>query len=183
MEIFTGLKDTPIPTILLVAGVFIQTYSIVTQISGKIKVSSKRQNISIAIGIVLLLFGISLYLFPTIGGGFGVTSPPTVMGVTIRESLEEGELVYYQEINFYDEDGNTNVVEWDLVDLSDPSQRQYIQLQNGVINDLPAVQKIRSSVTETWYCDGYVYVATLEVSLVDSDGNRSEPVRYIIECR
>jgi len=183
MEFLTGLKDTPIPMILIVAGFFFLVFSFGNQISGKIKMSGKRKNTFIAIGIVLLFFGISLYLFPIIGDSLGVTSPPTILGVTIRESHEGGKLVYYQEVNFYDEDGNTNAVEWDLVDLSDPSQRQYIQLQKGVINDMPKVQKIRSTTTRTWYCEGHVYVATLEVSLVDSDGNRSEPIRFTIDCK
>lgn len=145
--------------------------------------SIKRKNTPIAIGILLLLFGISLYLFLTMGDSSGVTNPPTILGVTIRESRDEGELVIYQEINFYDDDGNTDFVKWDLVDLSDPSQRQYIQIQDGVVNDLPEVQKIRSTTKGTWYCEGRIYVATLEVSLSDRNGNRSEPVRYTIKCK
>lgn len=142
----------------------------------------KRKKVFIALGCILLLFVVSLYLHPTLVKNFGKTSPPTIMGVVIRKSLEDGELVISQEINFYDEDGNTNLVEWELVDLSDPSQRQYIQLQNGVIDDLPAVQKIRSTAIGIWRCVGRTYVATIEVSLLDRDGNRSEPVRYTIEC-
>jgi hypothetical protein len=142
----------------------------------------KRQKIIITLGGILLLFGVSLYLLPTLFANFGKTSPPTIMGVVIRKSVEEGELVISQEINFYDEDGNTNLVEWELVDLSDPSQRQYIRLQNGAIDDLPALQKIRSTVKKSWRCEGRTYVATIEVTLLDRDGNRSEPVRYTIEC-
>ena len=183
MEILTALKDTSIPTILVIAGIFFLTLAIMTQFGWKIKVSSKQQKISVVIGIVLLVFGISLYLFPTMGASFGAKSPPIILGVTIRESREEGELVIYQEINFYDDDGNTNLVEWELVDLSDPSQRQYIQDQNGTINDLPEIQKIRSTAIRAWFCEGRVYVATLEVSLSDRDGNRSEPVRYTIKCK
>ena len=182
MEILTLLKDTPIPIILVIGGIFFLFLSIVNQAGGKIKVSGKRQNTSIAIGIVLFLIGISLYLLPTVGNSLGLTSPPTILGVTIRESRVEGELVIRQEINYYDDDGNTDFVDWELVDLSDPSQRQYIQIQDGVVNDLPEVQKIRSTTTGTWYCEGRVYVAILEVSLSDRDGNRSKPVRYRIEC-
>lgn len=183
MEVLTVLKDTPIPTILIAAGILFLVLSTMTHLGGKIELSGKQQKVSIAIGIVLLFSGSGLYLLPTMGEDPGVTSPPTILGVTIRESREEGELIIYERINFYDENGNTNVVERDLVDLSDPSQRQFIQIQNGVINDLPEIQKIRSSTTSTWYCEGRVYVATIEVSLLDKDGNRSEPVRYTIECK
>jgi hypothetical protein len=183
MKILNVLKDTPIPTILVVAGLLFLVLSFMTKDGWKIKAPGKQQKVSIAIGAVLLFFGISLFLFPTMADNLGLNNPPTIMGVTIRESHEGGELVYYQEINFYDDDGNTNTVEWDLVDLSDPAQRQYIHLQNGVINDLPEIQKIRSTTTGTWYCEGRIYVATLEVSLLDRDGNRSESVRYTIDCK
>jgi hypothetical protein len=182
MEILSALKDSPVPTILVVAGIFFLTLAIATQLGWKIKVSSQQQKVSVVIGALLLFFGISLYLFPTLADSFGAKSPPVILGVTIRESHEEGELVIYQEINFYDDDGNTNRVEWDLIDLSDPSQSPYIQTQNEVINDLPEIQKIRSTATRAWYCEGRVYNATLEVSLSDSDGNRSKPVRYTIKC-
>ena len=183
MEILTVLKYTLLPTVLVAAGIIFLILALRAQTGGKTRIFSKRQYISMAIGIVLLLFGISSFLSFAARNSSGLNSPPTILGVTIRESHEGGELVYYQEVNFYDEDGNTNVVERNLVDLSDPAQRQYIQIQNGVINDVPEVQKIRSTTTEPWYCDGRVYVATLEVSLLDKDGNRSERIRYTIDCK
>jgi hypothetical protein len=115
--------------------------------------------------------------------GFTGSNPPTILGVTVRADQEASGLVYHQEINFFDEDGNTNQVERELVDLSDPSQRPFIQIQNGTVDALPEVQNIRATVTQTWRCEGHIYVATLEVSLVDSQGNRSEPVRYRIDCK
>jgi len=182
VEILTVLKDTPIPTILVVGGIFFLALSIVTQIGGKIKVSRKRQNTSIAIGAVLLVIGIALYLIPAPGNGPGASDAPTILGVTIRQTHEGDQLVIYQEVNFYDEDGNTNAVEWELIDLSDPSQREYIDIHNGVVDAPPELQKIRAQVTGTWYCEGHSYVATLAVTLVDLEGNRSEPVRYTVDC-
>jgi hypothetical protein len=177
------LIDSPIPMLLVLTGIFFLFLPTATQIIWKIKLPGRQQKTSSAIATGLLLFGLSLYLISALGDNLGATSPPTIMGVTIRENHESEELVYYQEINFYDEDGNTNMVERELVDLSDPSQRQYVQIQNGVVDDLPQIQKIRSTTTETWYCEGHIYVATVEVSLVDRDGNRSEPVRYTIDCK
>jgi hypothetical protein len=183
MKILTVLKNMLIPAILVAAGIIFLTLAMRARSGGNNQAPGRRQYISIAIGIVLLLFGISLFLFLTARDSPGAAGPPTILGVTIKASHEGGELVYYQEVNFYDEDGNTNAIERNLVDLSDPSQRPYIQIQNGVINDVPEVQMIRSSTTETWHCYGRVYVATLEVSLVDEDGNRSKPVRYTIDCK
>jgi hypothetical protein len=182
MEILTTLKDSPIPTILVVAGFFFLALALMNQIGWKIKMSGQQQKVSLILGSVLLLLGLSLYLLPGMGNRFGAKSPPTILGVTIREGQEEGEPVIYQEINFYDDDGNTNRVEWELIDLSDPAQSQYIPTQNDVVNALPEIQKIRATVTRTWFCEGRVYDATLEVSLLDKDDNRSESVRYSIRC-
>jgi hypothetical protein len=183
MGILTVLKNSPIPIILVLTGIVFLFLPSATQNVWKIKLPDRQQKISIAVGIGLLFLGLSMYLIPAIGDSLGANRPPTIMGVIIRASHEAGELVYYQEINFYDGNGNTNIVERELVDLSDPSQRQFIQIQNGVIDDLPQIQKIRSTTTETWHCEGRVYVATVKVSLLDKDGNRSKPVRYSIDCK
>ncbi len=183
MRTLTALRDTPVPLILIAAGLFLLAFSLGPLLRERIKIPSKRQNTSIGAGLLLLLLGISLYLLPALASALLRTDPPVIMGVTIREDHAGEELVYQQEINFYDEDGNTNIVERELIDLSDPSQQQYIKLENEVIDDLPAIQRIRSTATSTWHCEGHTYVATVQATLVDSDGNRSEPVRYRIECK
>jgi hypothetical protein len=183
MEILSVLKNSPIPIILVLTGIVFLFLPSAAQNVWKIKLPGRQQKTSIAVGLGLLFLGLSIYLIPAVGASLGANNPPTIMGVTIRASREAGELVYYQEINFYDEDGNTNIVERKLVDLSDQSQRQYIQIQDGVVDDSPQIQKIRSATTETWHCEGRIYVATLEVSLLDKDGNRSKPVRYSIDCK
>jgi hypothetical protein len=133
-----------------------------------------------------LVFVVSLFLLPAgMAGmtGFSRSNPPTILGVTIRADQAASGLVYHQEINFYDEDGDTRQVERELVDLSDPSQRPFIPVQNGPVDAPPEVQKIRATLSETWRCEGHIYLATIEATLVDSRGNRSEPVRYRIDCK
>jgi len=183
MEILTVLKDTPIPTLLVAGGLVFLILAIVSQAGGKFKVASKRQNISIVIGIVLLLFGVVLYLIPTMKPDSQKNNIPTITGVAMREDIENGELVIRQEINFFDKDGNTNYVEWELVNLSDPSQRQYIQIKNGEVNALLEEQINGTYTIGAWNCRGHVYVATLDVYLLDKSGGRSEPYRYTIECK
>lgn len=171
-----------IPLILLLVGILLLVLPRLVRDIGKISLTGKQSLAAVVTGILLLLFGLSLFLSPSISGGFGASSAPIVLGVTIRHNQEARGTAIYERINFYDEDGDTNLVERELVDLSDPSQRQFIQILNSEVNDPPEVQKIRSSVTSTWYCDGHVYVATIAVTLVDKDGNRSNPVRYTLDC-
>lgn len=180
------MNTTPIPILLLLAGIFFLVLPFLPRVSGKFKVSGRQRILFLGIGFLLLVFGASLFFLPgNVGGITGLTSsnPPTILGVTIRADQEGGGLVYHQEINFFDEDGNTDLVERELVDLTDPSQRQFIQVQNGPVVAPTEVQKIRATVTEIWRCEGHIYVATIEVSLLDRDGNRSEPVRYRIDCK
>lgn len=183
MQILTALKNTPLPIVLIAAGLYFLVFSLGPLIRGGIQDPGKRQNASIATGLILLLLGISLYLLPALAGALFRTDPPVILGVIIRENHEGSELVYQQEVNFYDEDGNTNLLERELIDISDPSQGEYIDVENVSIEAQPAIQKIRSTATDTWHCGGHIYVATVQVTLVDQDGNRSEPVRYRIECK
>ena len=183
MEFLAVVKDTPIPTVLVVGGLIFLVLAVVTQVGGKIKVASKRQNLSIVIGIILLLLGIGLYLVPNAKTNLQNGNAPTITGVTIRESNENGELVIRQDINFIDKDGDTNYVKWELANLSDPSQNKYIQITNGTVSALLDEQKTGSHTTGTWHCQGRIYVATLVVYLLDRNGNISEPYRYTIECR
>ncbi len=183
MEILTILKDTPIPTIFVLGGLTFLVLSIVNQVGGKIKVARKRQNISIVIGAVLLLLGLALYLIPTIKLNSQVGDIPSITGVTMRESIQDDELVILQEINFVDEDGNTNYIEWELINLSDPSQRQYINIVNSTVNAPRDEQRNGSYATGTWHCYGHTYVATLEVSVFDENGNKSEPYQYDVICK
>ena len=183
MEILAILKDTPIPTLLVLGGIALLILSIVTQIGGKVQVSTNRQSASAVLGFILLLLGVGLYLLPTVEPASEGTKTPVISGVTLREGKEKGQLVITQEIHFSDEDGNTNYVEWNLVNLSDPDQRQYINIVNGNVNAPLDEQKAGTYTIGTWYCEGHQYVATLDVSLMDRDGNRSEPYRYTLECK
>jgi hypothetical protein len=174
--------NSPIPTIILLTGIFFLAFPIATQMGRKITIAGRRRIVFIGIGIFLVLLGISLYWFPS-GGRSSTINSPTILGVTVRASQGAGGLVYLTEIDFFDEDGNTDRAEWELVDLSDASMRQYVQLQNEPVEALPEVQKIRATLIQPWRCEDRIYVATLEVSLLDADGNRSKPVRYSIDCK
>lgn len=61
---FVALKDTPIPTILVVAGIVFLILSIADHLAGKIVVSPDRKRLAAAIGTVLIVLGITLYIIP-----------------------------------------------------------------------------------------------------------------------
>lgn len=183
MNILRFLRDSHIPIILVLAGIVSLTLPFLPLTARKIKASGRRLFLFIGVGVLLIVVGISPYLLPTTGNRSSANNAPTILGVTIRTNHDAGELVYSQEVNFFDEDGNTVRIERELLDLSDPSQRPYIQIQNGPVDAPPEVQRIRATASDVWHCQGHVYMATIAVSLVDADGNRSAPVRYTIDCK
>lgn len=70
-ELIRAIKDTPIPTILIVCGVAFLFLSIAGGIAGKIQVPPERQPRAMALGIVLLVLGIGISLVPLTPRGTG----------------------------------------------------------------------------------------------------------------
>jgi hypothetical protein len=64
-EILSALRDTPIPTILVVSGVLFLLLSVADQFAGKISINPARQRLAVVIGSVLIVLGISLYILPS----------------------------------------------------------------------------------------------------------------------
>lgn len=65
-EILVALKDTPIPTILVIGGLVFLFLSMNGQFSTKAKIPPHRQRFSAILGIILLLSGIFLYVIPAL---------------------------------------------------------------------------------------------------------------------
>lgn len=64
-DIFSTLKDTPIPTILVVSGILFLLLSVANQFAGKISIDPARQRLAVVIGSILITLGIGLYILPT----------------------------------------------------------------------------------------------------------------------
>ncbi|MGY6277551.1 hypothetical protein [Methylomonas sp. MgM2] len=60
IEIISALQKTPLPTILIFAGIFFLILSVSGDIAGKIRVPLERQKLAGIIGFCLLLIGVSL---------------------------------------------------------------------------------------------------------------------------
>ncbi len=63
-DFFVALKDTPIPTILVVAGIVFLLLSIAGQLAGRINVPPERQRQAAIIGGLLLVVGVVLHVAP-----------------------------------------------------------------------------------------------------------------------
>jgi hypothetical protein len=72
-SVMAALKDTPIPTILVIAGIVFLLLSIAGQLAGRIAVAPERQRWAAVIGGMLLAAGVVLYVVPQLK----LTSPGT----------------------------------------------------------------------------------------------------------
>jgi hypothetical protein len=76
----TALKDTPIPTILVVAGIAFLLLAMAGQLAGRIVVAPERQRWAAVIGGGLLAISVALHIVPqarvTSPGTEGISKPP-----------------------------------------------------------------------------------------------------------
>ncbi len=63
-SILTALKDTPIPTILVIAGILFLLLSIAGQLAGRIAVPPERQRQAAIMGCLLVLVGVAVHVVP-----------------------------------------------------------------------------------------------------------------------
>src|SRR5919109_728282 len=63
-SVLDALKNTPIPTILVVAGIAFLLLSIAGQLAGRITVPPERQRQATIIGCLLVVVGIALHVVP-----------------------------------------------------------------------------------------------------------------------
>ncbi len=99
-DIITALKDTPIPTILVVGGIVFLFLAIVGQFVGQIHVPPERQKWAGIVGALLLFAGIALYVAPV---SPLVPTPTIVPGVTPGTSTPTASLVVPTEAPMYDD--------------------------------------------------------------------------------
>jgi hypothetical protein len=65
-SVIAALKDTPVPTILVVAGIVFLLLSIAGQLAGRIAVPPERQRQAAMIGGLLVVVGIALHVAPSL---------------------------------------------------------------------------------------------------------------------
>ncbi|MBW4469258.1 MAG: hypothetical protein KME45_03240 [Stenomitos rutilans HA7619-LM2] len=76
-DIINALKDTPIPTLLVLAGLFFLILSFVSKLGGVIEVQPNQKRLTIPLGLILLILGLVLNSTPTRSpSGIPVTQLP-----------------------------------------------------------------------------------------------------------
>ena len=64
IQVITALKDTPVPTILIICGVLFLLLAVASKFAGRIEVPPARQKWAGLIGVFLLISGLVLYIVP-----------------------------------------------------------------------------------------------------------------------
>lgn len=103
---------------------------------------------------------------------------PILNNVYVSEDESSGRLVLNQFIDFVDDDGDVNAVEFEVVS----SDLGTIEGSYGPIDTPATEQQSGTTALVPWDCGGEVYTATLSATLLDSMGNRSNSIEYPITC-
>jgi hypothetical protein len=109
--------------------------------------------------------------------GISGSNVPVIQSVQLREDTSSGKLVIYQDIYFYDEDGDANYIDYSLV--SGPPDTYII---DGPIEIESQKQKSGTAMIGTWKCGDAEYRITLRVMILDEIGNQSNTVEYTMFC-
>ncbi len=111
-EIIDALKNTPIPTILIFAGLFFILLAFVSKVGGVIEVQPAQQKWSAPIGIALLVFGLVLALNAPPDTDFSSANPsPSATSLvppplTCAALLSQGTTLTWSTRNFGKEDNS-----------------------------------------------------------------------------
>ena len=94
-----AIQETPVPTMLIVAGLFFILLGFISKLGGMIEVSSEQKKFTIPIGLLVLTIGLVLYFDPSLdsvspgsSSGVPLTSEPTptpTLSSPVSNSSEE----------------------------------------------------------------------------------------------
>lgn len=110
-------------------------------------------------------------------------SAPTIQSVTarIRVRTAQGVLLdVVPDVHFIAPKGNAIVLRRELVETNGPFSQT--QLRNATINIPPEGQKHGATISGGWRCGVQPYYVTIRATVMDADGERSNPVTYTIHC-
>jgi hypothetical protein len=102
---------------------------------------------------------------------------PVIESVDLRDDLSSGSLVIVQDISFYDEDGDANFIDFELV-----SNLPNAHTVDGSISASSQQQESGAITTGRWGCGGGQYEVTLQVTIWDEAGNHSNTAEYTMIC-
>lgn len=88
-DVIKALKDTPIPTILIWAGLFFLLLAFVSKLGGVIEVQPNQKRSAIFIGLLLLTIGLTLNLTPTFLSSSQPSVTPSDGGKTLPTNTEK----------------------------------------------------------------------------------------------
>lgn len=75
VEALSILKDTPIPTLLILGGILLLVLSVATNVGKKVQVAKERQKWAALAGLLLIMVGTFLYLYPAPSTAGGAPTP------------------------------------------------------------------------------------------------------------
>jgi hypothetical protein len=104
--------------------------------------------------------------------------PPVIDRLELRQDRSSGRLRIFIDIYFHDADGDANSVDYELISVSPDIP---VRVRDGSFRP-PPDQIEGTFITGRWRCRPQVYETTLEATISDQAGHKSNPVRFTLSC-
>jgi hypothetical protein len=139
--IFNAVKDTPIPTIFVVAGIGFLLLALAGQVPGKIEVPASRQKWAGVLGSLFLMLGLALHVVPNYPASVS-TATQTATSTLPPSSSESSAVLSEMKCNNV-EDFSNQAVDWMLYSNAAPGEEG----GNRFLRFTPPVD----GAAEAWY--------------------------------
>ena len=107
------------------------------------------------------------------------TDIPYISEVNIRNDVSNGQRVIYQDILYYDWNGDAEVIDFEIISTTNEN----IFTEDGQVEHSKVEQQEGATLTGTWNCGAETYTVVLEVAIWDKAGNQSNAVEFTMECK
>lgn len=110
------------------------------------------------------------------------TNDPVITDLRLRYDTSSGLVVIYQDVFFYDPNGDATIVDWELISVVGGNPNDFI-ITDGTISIPPAQQQAGAMVTGTFTCPAdFTGRLNMDVTLEDAAAQRSNTVSYSMNC-
>lgn len=99
--------------------------------------------------------------------------------ISIRHQMERYPVVY-PEFHFHAIDGNVNAIHREILSTNSPTPLNFVS--DARIDISAEKQRSGAVYVGGWHCGPEKYEVQLRAVLIDSTGNRSNPLEYHIDC-
>lgn len=110
------------------------------------------------------------------------TNAPAITDLQLRYDTASGLVVIYQDVFFYDPNGDATIIDWELLSVVGGNPDD-ITITDGTISIPPVQQRAGAVVTGAFTCPAdFTGRLNMDVTLEDASAQRSNTISYSMDC-